>query len=203
MRNSSLTGIAETSLASCTFSNAGVSMTLSRIQAPMARSTTLSRKQARQPQARKASSGSWLAIANAPEARNRPPGTPMCAKLPKKPRRSAGANSTASSTAPPYSPPTPMPWRIRSTTSRIGAQTPIWSYDGSRPIAAVPTPMITSVQISIVLRPIRSPKWPKMKPPSGRARKPTAKVPNAANWAAGPLRPLKNSWSKTRPAAVP
>ena len=178
-------------------------MMLSRIHAPMASSSTLSRKQARQPHARNASSGSRLARANAPEARNRPPGTPMWAKLPKKPRRSAGANSTASRTAPPYSPPTPMPWRMRRATSRIGAQTPIWSYVGSRPIRAVPAPMMTSVQISIVLRPIRSPKWPKISPPTGRARKPTAKVPNAANCAAGPSRPLKNSLSKTSPAAVP
>lgn len=133
-------------------------MMLSRIQAPMASSTMLTRKQARQPQARKASSGSWLAIANAPEARDSPPGTPMCAKLPKRPLRCAGANSTASSTAPPYSPPTPMPWSTRRTTSRMGAQTPISSYVGSSPIAAVPTPMMTRVQISIVLRPIRSPK---------------------------------------------
>ena len=88
-------------------------------------------------------------------------------------------------------------------TSRTGAHQPIASYDGSSPIAAVPTPMITSVSSSIFLRPTRSPKWPKKKPPTGRARKPTANVPNAANCAAGPSRPLKNSLSNTRPAAVP
>ena len=145
----------------------------------------LSRKQARQPHARNASSGSCPAIEKAPAARNSPPGTPMWAKLPKNPRRSGGAYSTASSTAPPYSPPTPMPCRIRSTTSRIGAQMPIRSYDGSSPISAVPRPMISRVSSSICLRPIRSPKWPKISPPTGRARKPTAKVPNAANCAAG------------------
>ena len=63
--------------------------------------------------------------------------------------------------------------------------------------------MISSVSSSIFLRPIRSPKWPKISPPIGRAKKPTAKVPKAANWAAGPSRPLKNSLSKTSPAAVP
>ena len=202
-RKSSVTGTAEISFSACTCRKAGVSMMLSRIHAPIASSSTLTRKHARQPQARKASSGSRLARANAPEARNRPPGTPMWAKLPKKPRRSAGANSTASSTAPPYSPPTPMPWRTRSATSSTGAQTPISSYVGSRPISAVPAPMMTSVQISIVLRPIRSPKWPKISPPTGRARKPTANVPNDANCAAGPSRPLKNSLSKTSPAEVP
>ena len=127
----------------------------------------------------------------------------MCAKLPKKPRRSAGAYSTASSTAPPYSPPTPMPCSTRSVTSRTGAHQPIASYDGSSPIAAVPAPMITSVSSSIFLRPTRSPKCPKMNPPTGRARKPTAKVPNDANCAAGPDSPLKKSFSKTSPAAVP
>ena len=115
----------------------------------------------------------------------------MWAKLPKKPRRCGGAYSTASRTAPPYSPPTPIPCRIRSTTRATGAQTPIWSYVGSRPIAAVPTPMISSVRISIFFRPIRSPKCPKISPPTGRARNPTAKVAKAANCAAGPSRPLK------------
>ena len=50
----------------------------------------LIRKQARQPQARNASSGSRPAIENAPAASSSPPGTPMWAKLPKKPRRSRG-----------------------------------------------------------------------------------------------------------------
>ena len=169
----------------------------------MASSTTLARKHTRHPQPRNASSGSRLASENAPLASSSPPGTPRCAKLPKNPRRSAGAYSTASRTAPPYSPPTPMPCSTRSVTSRTGAHQPIASYDGSNPIAAVPVPMITSVSSSIFLRPTRSPKWPKKKPPIGRARNPTAKVPKAANCAAGPDRPLKKSCSNTRPAAVP
>ncbi len=37
-------------------------------------------------------------------------------------------------------------------------------------------PMIISVITSMLLRPTRSPKWPKMTPPSGRVTKPTAKV---------------------------
>ena len=77
----------------------------------------------------------------------------MCAKLPKNPRRSAGAYSTASSTAPPYSPPTPMPCSTRSVTSRTGAHQPIASYDGSSPIAAVPTPMITQREQQHLLAP--------------------------------------------------
>ena len=164
----------------------------------------LIRKQARQPQARNASSGSRLASEKAPAGEEQPAGYADVRGASRRSRVcSAGAYSTASSTAPPYSPPTPIPCSTRSTTSRIGAHTPIESYDGSSPISAVPTPMISSVSSSIFLRPMRSPKWPKIRPPTGRARKPTAKVPNAANCAAGPSRPLKKSLSKTRPAAVP
>ena len=36
--------------------------------------------------------------------------------------------------------------------------------------------MMKSVRISIFLRPRRSPKWPKMSDPTGRAMKPTANV---------------------------
>ena len=36
--------------------------------------------------------------------------------------------------------------------------------------------MIMSVITSMFLRPMRSPKWPKITPPSGRVTKPTAKV---------------------------
>jgi hypothetical protein len=35
-------------------------------------------------------------------------------------------------------------------------------------------PIVSSVMMSIDLRPRRSPKWPNSAPPSGRARKPTA-----------------------------
>lgn len=37
---------------------------------------------------------------------------------------------------------------------------------------------MSMVITSIFLRPMRSPKWPKMKPPSGRVTKPAAKVAN-------------------------
>ena len=49
-------------------------MTVSRIHAPMASSTTLTRKHARQPHGRNASSGSWLAIAKAPRGEEQPAG---------------------------------------------------------------------------------------------------------------------------------
>ncbi|VBM27181.1 Uncharacterised protein [Burkholderia pseudomallei] len=44
----------------------------------------------------------------------------------------------------------------------------------------VAAPIIASVVISAFLRPIRSPRWPNTTPPSGRAKKPTANVPNEA-----------------------
>ena len=54
-----------------------------------------------------------------------PTGNPSCTSDPYSPRRPAGACSTTISTAPPHSPPKPMPWMNRSTTSNSGAQTPI------------------------------------------------------------------------------
>src|SRR5436190_24030678 len=38
--------------------------------------------------------------------------------------------SIESVTEPPHSPPTPRPWRMRRSTSSVGAQKPIESYDG-------------------------------------------------------------------------
>ena len=65
-------------------------------------------------------------------------------------------------------------------------------------------PMIISDVTSIDLRPMRSPKWPKTMPPSGRAAKPTAKVPKADERADQPARRSgKNSSPKTSAAAVP
>src|SRR6478609_9127570 len=37
------------------------------------------------------------------------------------------------------------------------------------PIAALARPMISSVEISVALRPMRSPQWPKSAAPTGRA----------------------------------
>ena len=72
-----------------------------------------------------------------------------------------------------------------------------------KPIKNVEEPTIANVQINVILRPTLSPKWPKTMPPSGRDRKPTPKVANAA------IKPIKGSLSgknrgaKTSPAAVP
>lgn len=53
----------------------------------------------------------------------------------------------------------------------IGAAMPIDAYVGSRPIATVAPPIMSSVKTSIFLRPIRSPKRPATMAPSGRKRK--------------------------------
>jgi hypothetical protein len=51
----------------------------------------------------------------------------------------------------------------------MGAAMPICAVVGSRPMSVVPAPIRVIDTISTVLRPIRSPKWPKIAPPSGRA----------------------------------
>ena len=56
-----------------------------------------------------------------------PTALPICAKLPKKPRRLPPECSVAISTAPPHSPPTARPCTKRSTTISIGAHTPMVS----------------------------------------------------------------------------
>src|SRR5829696_7710227 len=53
---------------------------------------------------------------------------------------------------------------------------PMLSKVGSSPIRAVAIPIMRSDSISMVLRPILSPKWPKTSPPMGLATKPTAYV---------------------------
>ena len=53
------------------------------------------------------------------------------------------------------------------------------------------------------LRPSRSPKWPKKMPPSGRARKPAAKVPHTAMMPTTGSSLGKNSVSNTSGATTP
>ena len=56
---------------------------------------------------------------------------------------------------------------------------------------------------SIFLRPIRSPKWPKTTPPTGRAKNPTPKVANDSSVAINGVCSGKNSFGNTSAAAVP
>lgn len=55
---------------------------------------------------------------------------------------------------------------------------PICAAVGSSPIKAVAPPIRNIVNASVFFRPMRSPTWPKTKPPMGLTTKPTAKVAN-------------------------
>lgn len=115
----------------------------------------------------------------------------------------SGALSTESNAAPPHSPPTANPWMARSVTSKIGAHHPMVENEGRIPIKAVAMPIIQTVSINMRLRPSRSPKWPKMTPPSGRKRNPTPKVANAASVPIAGLTCGKNSRLNTSAAVMP
>ncbi|GAA0999134.1 hypothetical protein GCM10009563_24310 [Subtercola frigoramans] len=114
----------------------------------------------------------------------------------------AGAFSVASSAAPLHSPPRPRPWAKRMTVSRMGAQRPIEAYVGRNPMSTVAMPMVRSDATRVFLRPIRSPKCPKMIEPMGRATNATPKTANEVS------RPTlgsvvgKNSFGNTSTAAV-
>ena len=66
----------------------------------------------------------------------------------------------------------------------------------------VEMPMVRSAATSVVLRPTRSPKWPKITAPSGRAKKAIEKVANEARRAVVGSLFGKNSVGNTRTAAV-
>ena len=63
--------------------------------------------------------------------------------------------------------------------------------------------MMPSVRISMLFRPMRSPKWPKITPPIGRAMKPIANVVYASNVPTVGSNVGKKSLLKTRLANVP
>ena len=62
--------------------------------------------------------------------------------------------------------------------------------------------MVSSAATSVVLRPMRSPKWPKSAEPIGRARNAIAKVASEASVADAGSDAGKKSRGKTRTAAV-
>ena len=64
-------------------------------------------------------------MARTPLAMRLPAGGPIWAAEDQKPRLLGSPNSLDSSTAPPHSPPTPMPWARRRSTRMMGAQMPI------------------------------------------------------------------------------
>jgi hypothetical protein len=66
----------------------------------------------------------------------------------------------------------------------------------------VEMPMVSRAATSVVLRPIRSPKWPNTTAPSGRAKNAIEKVAKEASSAVVGSLLGKNSAGKTRTAAV-
>ena len=119
-----------------------------------------------------------------------------CARLP------SLAYSVASRAAPDHSPPSPRPWKKRSSVSMAGAHRPIWKYVGSRPMRNVAMPMVSSEPMSVVLRPTRSPRWPKTTAPSGRATNAAPKVAMEASRAVLSSPPAKKISGNTETAAV-
>ena len=97
-----------------------------------------------------------------------------------------------------------MPWQKRSSTRIAGAmnEKPGVEAVGSTPMRKVAMPITSRLATSVVLRPTRSPKWPKISEPSGLATKAT---PNTAkelsSWFAG-VCVGKNSAGNTSEAAV-
>jgi hypothetical protein len=112
-------------------------------------------------------------------------------------------HSVARSTEPLHSPPTPIPWINRRTTSSTAPQTPLVSYVGTTPTRTVPIAIRVSVATRVALRPIRSPRCPKMIAPSGRARNPTKNVENASSVPASGSNSGKKSLLNTSPATSP
>ena len=154
----SQTGILCTVCSFFTAAKAGLSSTRNRTYRPTPTSTMDSRNGIRQPQLLKSASEVLPCTSlTMPVDSSRPSGTPSCGQLAKKPRRRCEPHSIDSSTEPPHSPPTPMPWMIRRTTSRIGAAMPQVARPGSRPIRNVAMPISISVHTRVALRPIRSP----------------------------------------------
>ena len=77
----------------------------------------------------------------------------------------------------PYSPPSDSPCSSRGATSSTGASAPICAYPGSTAMPSDPAPISVTDSVSAARRPNRSAYLPNIQPPSGRIRKPTAKMP--------------------------
>jgi hypothetical protein len=124
----------------------------------MPTSTIESANGTRQPQVTKSSPAQRLNAKMARFDNSKPHGTPNCGHDAINPRWfCVRDHSIASSTEPPHSPPTPMPWNTRRTVSRIAPQIPMEAYVGTKAIAKVASPMQSSVAINVALRPMRSP----------------------------------------------
>ena len=79
---------------------------------------------------------------------------------------------------------------------------PMVSYVGSRPMATVEIPIVSSEATSVTLRPMRSPKCPNSAEPIGRATNAIAKVARDCSVAAVGSPCGKKMCGKTMTAAV-
>ena len=102
-------------------------------------------------------------------ARIWPPWVPVSVQEVKNARRLSGACSSVMEEAPACSPAAERPWQSRASTSRAGAHQPMVLKSGRQPIAKVEAPISRRVNIRTLRRPTRSPKWPRMTAPTGRA----------------------------------
>ena len=105
---------------------------------------------------------------------------PKSNQLAIKPRLRSGEYSATKIDAPAYSPPTEKPCAIFKSSRIIGAQIPMESYDGIRPMPKVLSDMTIIVIANTRCRPILSPRAPNTKPPNGRKINGTENVPSAA-----------------------
>ena len=67
----------------------------------------------------------------------------------------------------------------RNAINTTGARMPQVAKPGITPMKNVPIPMRLMVTRKVYLRPIRSPKWPKISAPNGRTAKPAANASKA------------------------
>ena len=86
-------------------------------------------------------------------------------------------------------------------TQKSGASQPAIAYVGTKAIASVQLPINSMEATSIALRPIRSPKWPNVIAPNGRATNAMPKLIKASKVCAAGDFVGKNSGPKTSAAA--
>lgn len=158
------------SFATSVRSNTGVSSSLRRMTNPTTTTAALHQNGTRQPHVSSWSCGSAATGRKIAVARIWPACVPLRVKLVKYARRRSGACSSDIEFAPACSPAAESPCSSRKTTSRIGASTPTAPYVGRQPTANVAAPISSSVNTRTRLRPKRSPTWPRMNAPTGRAR---------------------------------
>lgn len=164
--------------------------------------TALSQNGTRQPHENLISSGRATTGMKMRAARICPPWVPVSVHDVKNERRESGACSRVSDDAPACSPAAESPCARRHSTSRAGANQPICAKPGRQPMTKVESPISSRVNISTFCRPMRSPKWPRMTAPKGRAIYANPKVANditRAAWSPDG----KNTVGKMRAAAEP